>query len=144
MAPGVNILNADPVSVAGSGNEPYNYRSSTSEATAYATGTAALSASVNPGLVADPAGLKRCTMDTSKPVVSTVGKTVTGDMVDAQAASDLTVEPPDTAAPTGSVSINDNARKTTKQKVRLALEASDPEPGIGVAEMRFSKNNSPT
>ncbi len=233
-APGVNILNADPVSVAGPGNEPYNYRNGTSQAAAYATGTAALSASVNLGLLSDPAGLKKRVMDTSKPVPSTAGKTVTGGMVNARAASDfvapnppviispatgstdadgditlsgnaeanstvevfegttsngtatasssgnwskvltgvaegshtymatatdaagntsaasgavtITVEPPDTAAPTGSVSINDDARKTTTRKVGLTLEASDPEPGSGggVTEMRFSKNNGRT
>ncbi len=226
-APGVNILGPNP------GNA-YYYRTGTSFAAPHATGTAALVASTNPALLGDPAALKKRVMDTSKPVPSTAGKTVTGGMVDAQAASDfaapnppvitspatgstdadgsftisgtaaanstiavfegatskgtttangsgnwslnltgvaegshtytatatdavgntsaasgavtITVEPPDTTAPTGSVSINDDANKTRKRKVRLTLEASDPEPGSagGVREMRFSKNNGQT
>lgn len=143
-APGVDILGPYP-------GGPYYYRDGTSFAAPHATGTAALAASVNPELLADPAGLKKRIMDTSKPVPSTAGKTVTGGMVDARAVTNAASTPPslapgdeDTAAPTGSVSINDGARKTTKRKVTLTLEASDPEPGSGVTQMRFSKNDGRT
>jgi VCBS repeat-containing protein len=54
----------------------------------------------------------------------------------------ITVDPPDdTAAPTGSVLINNGARKTNRLTVRLSLKATDPEPGAsGVSEMRFSND----
>jgi subtilisin family serine protease len=60
--------------------------SGTSMATPHATGAAALAASVNPTLLGDPAALKKVVMDGGKPLTATDGKTVTGDMVDAEAA----------------------------------------------------------
>src|SRR5215207_926266 len=60
--------------------------SGTSMATPHATGAAALAASVNPSLLDDPVALKKAVMDGGKPAPATDGKTVTGDMVDAQAA----------------------------------------------------------
>jgi hypothetical protein len=53
---------------------------------------------------------------------------------------DATPPPPDTTAPTGSVSINGGAKQTRKLVVTLNLSASDPAPGSGVAEMRFSND----
>jgi subtilisin family serine protease len=60
--------------------------SGTSMATPHATGAAALAASVNPSLLDDPVALKKAVMDGGKPAPATNGKTVTGDMVDAEAA----------------------------------------------------------
>jgi len=64
----------------------WGFLSGTSMATPHATGTAALAASVNPALLDDPVALKKAVMDGGKPAPLTDGKTVTGDMVDAQAA----------------------------------------------------------
>lgn len=55
-------------------------------ATPHATGVAALAASESPGLLSTPTTLKRVLMDSGKPVPATQGKTVTGKMVDADAA----------------------------------------------------------
>lgn len=46
----------------------------------------------------------------------------------------------DGAAPGGTVSINNGARRTTSRKVTLNLSATDPAPASGVASMRFSNN----
>ena len=58
----------------------------TSMATPHVAGTAALVASKYPSLLSQPTAIKKIIMDTGKPLPATVGKTVTGDMVDAQAA----------------------------------------------------------
>ena len=78
-APGVGILSA----VAGGGHASF---SGTSMASPHAAGSAALAASVNPALLSDPVALKNHVMDTGKPVPAMAGITVTGDMVDAEAA----------------------------------------------------------
>lgn len=78
-APGVGILSTVP------GNA-YAYYNGTSMATPHATGVAALAASANLALLDDPAGLKKTVMDNAKAAPSTAGKTVTGKMVDANAA----------------------------------------------------------
>jgi Bacterial Ig-like domain len=44
----------------------------------------------------------------------------------------------DTAPPTGTVTINDGANSTSRLSVKLTLNASDPSPGSGVAQMRIS------
>jgi hypothetical protein len=54
-------------------------------ATPHATGTAALAPPVDPELLANPTVLKQLLMDDGKPVCATLGKTVTGKMVDAKA-----------------------------------------------------------
>jgi subtilisin family serine protease len=93
-APGVNILSSVPGSPPG-----WELYSGTSMATPHATGAAALAASVNPALLGDPVALKKVLMDGGKPLPATEGKTVTGDMVDAEAALRLAdTTPPD--APT--------------------------------------------
>jgi subtilisin family serine protease len=68
------------------GPPSYAYINGTSMATPHVTGVAALAASVNPALLSDPVALKNHVMNTGKPVPATSGKTVTGDMVDAEAA----------------------------------------------------------
>ena len=46
----------------------------------------------------------------------------------------------DSAAPTGTVSVNGGASYTNRAQVVFALEASDPAPGSGVTSMRFREN----
>lgn len=84
----------------------YAYLDGTSMATPHVTGVAALAASVDPALLADPVGLKNRVMDTGRPAPATNGKTVTGDMADAQAAaaaSDITPPNVRSTAPTSGV-----------------------------------------
>jgi subtilisin family serine protease len=64
----------------------WRYMSGTSMAAAHAAGVAALVASQYPNLRTDPAALKQSIMDSGKPAPATAGGTVTGDMVDAEAA----------------------------------------------------------
>src|SRR5215211_483531 len=78
-APGVDILSSVP------GNS-CAYFSGTSMASPHAAGVAALAASDDPALLSDPVALKTHVMDTGKPVSAMAGITVTGDMVDAEAA----------------------------------------------------------
>jgi subtilisin family serine protease len=78
-APGVDVLSSVP------GNT-YAYFNGTSMASPHAAGVAALAASVDPALLSNPVALKNHVMDTGKPVPAMAGTTVTGDMVDAQAA----------------------------------------------------------
>ncbi len=80
-APGEDILSTVPAEVNSSG---YAYMSGTSMAAPHATGVAAAMKSVNPALVA--LDLKKILMDTGKALSATGGYTVTGDMVDANAA----------------------------------------------------------
>ncbi len=67
---------------------PHSWRffNGTSMAAPHATGVAALAASKSPGLLSSPATLKQVLMDSGKPVPATQGKTLTGKMVDANAA----------------------------------------------------------
>ena len=78
-APGVDIRSSIP------GNA-YAHFNGTSMASPHAAGAAALAASVDPALLSDPVALKNHIMDTGKPVPAMAGITVTGDMVDAEAA----------------------------------------------------------
>ena len=58
----------------------------TSMATPHVAGAAALVASKYPSLLGQPLAIKKIIMDTGKPLPATVGKTVTGDILNAQAA----------------------------------------------------------
>jgi subtilisin family serine protease len=58
----------------------------TSMAAPHVTGAAALVASKYPSLLGQPTATKKILMDTGKPLPATAAKTVTGDMVNAQAA----------------------------------------------------------
>jgi hypothetical protein len=49
---------------------------------------------------------------------------------------------PDTIAPSGTVAINDGASTTRTRSVTLAVAASDPSPGTGVALMRIANSDS--
>ena len=64
----------------------YESWNGTSMATPHATGAAALVASKYPSLLGQPTAIKKIVMDTGRPLPATAGKTVTGDMVNAQAA----------------------------------------------------------
>jgi subtilisin family serine protease len=78
-APGVGILSAIP-------SNTYAHYQGTSMATPHAAGAAALAASVDPALLSAPVALKNHVMNTGKPLPAMAGITVTGDMVDAEAA----------------------------------------------------------
>jgi hypothetical protein len=52
------------------------------------------------------------------------------------------LEKPDTIRPSGTVLINNGAARTNSTAVTLKLSATDPAPGSGVAQMRFSNNGS--
>jgi hypothetical protein len=54
-------------------------------ATPHVTGTSALLASKYPGLLSNPTELKQVVLDHGKPLSATIGKTLTGKMVDANA-----------------------------------------------------------
>ena len=92
-APGVDILSTLPGNTYGTFN-------GTSMAAPHATGAAALSASMEPTLLANPVGLKNDIMDAGKALPATAGKTVTGDMVDALKAVDPNA---DSTAPNTSI-----------------------------------------
>jgi subtilisin family serine protease len=78
-APGVGILSTRP-------NNTYGIDNGTSMASPHVAGVAALAASVDPALLSDSVALKNHVMDTGKPLSAMAGITVTGDMVDAEAA----------------------------------------------------------
>lgn len=79
-APGVDVLSSVPTN-------DWDYFSGTSMAAPHATGAAALAGSENPGLLDDPTALKKLLLDSGKPLPATDGQTLTGDLVDANAAA---------------------------------------------------------
>ena len=80
------------------------YFSGTSMAAPHATGTAALAAGEFPGLLDRPSALRRLVMGTGQPLPSTLGKTVTGDMVNAGKAVTDTAPRISRFSPTGTTS----------------------------------------
>ena len=86
-APGVAILSALPAD-AMHPTPGWGWMDGTSMAAPHVSGTAALIASVIPGLASDPNALKARLLATGKPDAATVGMTVTGRVVDAYRALD--------------------------------------------------------
>ncbi len=113
----------------------------TSMAAPYATGTAALVASVKPSLRDLPVALRSLLLSGAKPAASTAGKTATGKMIDAEGSIAISSE---TAAPVaGSISrVGGPAEYTNMTSIGLAVSASDPEPSSGLSYMRFSNDGS--
>jgi hypothetical protein len=65
--------------------------------------------------------------------------------VDADGDFDISISLlPDTAAPSGTIRINNGARYTRNPAVTLALSATDPAPGSGVTHMRFRNASATT
>jgi subtilisin family serine protease len=132
-APGVDILSSIP-------GGSWAFYNGTSMASPHVTGAAALVGSKTPSFLPRPLDLKKALMDTGKSVSSTAGKTMTGKMVDANAALRANAPLPDPIQPAGTVSINVGAAGTTSSLVWLTLSASDNEGGSGVRSMRFSND----
>ncbi|MDP9352421.1 MAG: S8 family serine peptidase, partial [Chloroflexota bacterium] len=80
----------------------YEYWDGTSMAAPHAAGIAALVASIWPQILGSPSDLRSILMYGSKPAPATVGKTVTGRMLDARAALDALSE---TSPPSGTILI---------------------------------------
>lgn len=119
-APGVNVLSTIPP-VSGCAAPCYAWADGTSMAAPHATGVAALAASDQPGLLTNPVALKARIMATGKPLSATVGKTVTGKIVDALYALDTTA--PTSMAPTSHAFVV-NSRLGTGIKTRIAWPAA--------------------
>jgi subtilisin family serine protease len=78
--------------------DDYSLWDGTSFSAPYVAGVAALIASENPSLVANPAGLKNRLIYSGMPLASLAGKTVSGRLVNARTALDFTL--PTAGAPT--------------------------------------------
>jgi subtilisin family serine protease len=119
-APGVDVLSSVP-------GGSWAFWNGTSMATPYATGAAALAASVNAGLLNDPQNLKKLLMDNGKPDCATLGKTATGDMVDAYAVVQAAGgSPPPNPAPCASSSPPQAAAPSSSPPQAAAPSPSPP------------------
>lgn len=142
-APGEDVLSTVPTDFDSSG---YRYFSGTSMATPHATGVAAAMRSVSPALA--PLDLKKILMDTGKAVPATAGYTVTGDMVDANAA----VRKADTVKPVVrslvqnvvvGAQVNTGTSPATLS-VRLSWSATDTGSSISRYELQQSSDSGST
>jgi subtilisin family serine protease len=95
--------NASSLGTVGTPQGYEEYFSGTSMAAPHTTGVAALAAGEFPGLLDSPTALKRLVMATGEPLASTRGKTVTGDMVNAQDAVTDTAPQISAVSPTGTI-----------------------------------------
>jgi subtilisin family serine protease len=132
-APGAGILSSVP------GNS-WKYFNGTSQATPHATGAAALAASKDPSLLGKPTALKKVLLDTGKPVSDTAGKTVTGDMINAQAAAARGDTTAPTAKPPVQSFIRNSTLGNTTVPVKLAWSATDNVGGGGIARYKLQQS----
>lgn len=112
--------NASSLGTVGTPQGYEEYFSGTSMSAPHATGVAALAAGEFPELIDSPTALKRLVMATGQPLASTRGKTVTGDMVNADGA--VTDTPPQITAVSPTGTITDTTPKIKAKVVDLQGE----------------------
>ncbi len=119
------------------------YFSGTSMAAPHATGTAALAAGEFPGLLEKPSALKRLVMGTGQPLPATLGKTVTGDMVNAGRAVTDTAPRISRLSPTGATSDDTPTIRANVVDLQGPLEKRDVAVSVdGDPRKSFSYNAS--
>jgi thermitase len=129
-APGVNVLSAYPGAVPGVCGPCWAWSDGTSMAAPHVSGIAALAASVEPSLLADPVALKERVLAKGKPLPDTTGKTATGRIADAWWALDWLG--PLTAAPDSYRFVTGSILGSSGIKVKVVWPAA-PDDMTGVA-----------
>ncbi len=133
--------NASALGTIGTPADSEEYLSGTSMSAPHTTGTAALAAGEFPDLIDRPTALKRLVMATGQPAPLTRGKTVTGDIVNADRA--VTDTPPRITrfSPTGTTSDTTPTIRATVVDLQELLAKSDLEVSVdGDPRGNFSYN----